>query len=59
LRTQNIAKGTQTQVGIWQVVEHAGANDLIERESKLPNVFNRQLMDLEVLQVILLCKSRV
>ena len=36
------------------MVEHAGANDLIESASKPSNIFNRQLMDLEVLQVILL-----
>ena len=53
VRTKDIAKRTQTEVRVRQVMEHAGADDLVERAPKLVDALNRKLMKLEVLQTIL------
>ena len=42
LRTQDIAKGTQADVGIGQMVKHSGADHLVERASELADVLNRR-----------------
>ena len=54
LRTQDIAKRTQTDVRIGQMVKHSGADHLVERASELADVLNRELVKLEILQSILL-----
>ena len=41
LRTQDIAKRTQPDVRIGQMVKHSGADHLVERASELADVLNR------------------
>jgi hypothetical protein len=53
LRLQNGAKGAKADVGIGEVMEHTGANNLIERASEFPNALHRQLTEFEVLELIL------
>ncbi len=52
LRTKDVAQGPKTEIGIGQVVEHAGRDDAVERASELADVLDRDLMELEILQVV-------
>ena len=55
-RTQDTAQRPQPLVRIRQVVKHPGADHVIERASELGHVFNRQLVKLEILELILSLK---
>ena len=54
LRTQDIAKRTETDVRIRQMVKHSGADHLVEGASEFADILNRELVKFEILQLILL-----
>jgi hypothetical protein len=47
------ARTAKPGIGIWQVVQHTRADDLIECSAKLPNLLDRKPMQIEILQIIL------
>ena len=53
LWTEHVTKGTETGVRVGQVVEHSGGHDLVERAPQLPDTLDRELMELEVAEVVL------
>src|SRR5258705_13387949 len=52
LRTKDVVKRAQSEVRIGKVMEHAGADNQVEGASKLADVFDRKLMQLEVFQTV-------
>ena len=50
---QHLAQGAQPAVRVGQVVQHAGADDLVEAAAQLAHPLDRQLIDLQIGQVVL------
>ena len=52
-RVEHVAQRREGRVGIGEMVQDAGAHDLVERHSQLADAIDRQLVDLEIRQVVL------
>ena len=50
---QHLPQGAQPRVRVGQVVQHAGADDLVEAAAQLAHPLDGQLMDLQIGQVVL------
>jgi hypothetical protein len=55
-RSQDVAEGAKTVVRVGQVMQHSGTNRQIERPTNLPDALNRDLMQMEILQIVLIPK---
>ena len=53
VRREHVAQRAQPRVGIGQVMQHAGADDVFEGSPEFGGVARRQLAHLEVLEVVL------
>ena len=53
LRAEHVAKRAQADVRVGQVMEHAGAHDLVERAPQFPDALDRELMEFEIVEVVL------
>ena len=49
---EDAAEGAKPGVGIGQVMEHAGADDLVELLAELSDVFDRQPMEFQIAQFV-------
>src|SRR5262249_51352926 len=52
VRRQDAAQRRQADIRIVQVVQHAGADDLVEHPAQLPHLFDRQAMKVEISQAV-------
>jgi hypothetical protein len=52
LRAKHIAERTQTDIGIREVMQHPGAHNLIERAPEGLDVLDRELPDVEIVEVM-------
>ena len=53
-RQENVAQRPQTDVGVGQMMEHAGADDLIEFASNFPDALDREPVELEIPDIVFL-----
>jgi hypothetical protein len=56
---KDIAQRFEAGIRVGQVVEHTGADDLFEAPPELPDLFDREPMEIEISQAIFFCSSRV
>ena len=49
---EHVAQRAQPGVRIGKMVQHAGADDLVERRSQLADALDRQLVDLEIVELV-------
>ena len=49
---EHVAQRAQPRIRIGEMVQHAGADDLVERLPELADALDRELMDLEVGEVV-------
>ena len=54
---KDAAQRSKTSVGVGEMVEHPGANDLVEGLPELADALDRQLVQIEVPQAMLLLKA--
>ena len=50
---QHVAQGPQARVGVGEMMEHAGADDLIEGRPQLADALDGELADLEIVELVL------
>ena len=55
---KDIAQRPQADIRIGQVVEHAGADDLVEHPAELPDLLDREPMEIEVSQADIFAEDR-
>ena len=56
-RQEDVAQRPQTDAGVGQMMEHARADDLIEFASNFPHALDRELVELEILDIVFLLQS--
>ena len=52
VRRKHAAQRSKAKIGVGQVMEHTGTDDLVEHLVEFPDRFDRQLMKIEVSQAV-------
>jgi hypothetical protein len=50
---ENVAESTQPSIGIFEMMQHPSANDLVKAHAQFTYSFNSKLVYLEIFEVVL------